>query len=242
MIFLSPSNTLAAENSDVLAEKIANLLNIPRHSVFLECPSKEIDFLVLHGQKTIRMCLRKTDKKNRCEFSIHNLNIAPEKQKISFEALIENNAPHPKNWLSLMQIHSFPDQGEKWRCPPFSLEYYDNTLRLFNRWDTTKTSKTSGYNCTEEGSSIKSKTIFSDVPLEKWMKISLDLKLSHGEDGYIMTSINTHRFPKLIGPNIYNDSRPPFLKFGIYKPTSWDKEHKISCVTYRNIDISNANK
>jgi len=235
---LAPHEALAIENSKNLTEKIAIFLKIPIHRIFLECSSKEIDFPVLDGQKTMRMCLRKTDRKKRCEISIHNLTIAPEPQKISFEALIENSAPAPKKWFSIMQIHSFPDKGEKWRCPPFSLEYFENTLRLFNRWDTKKTSKTFGDNCTEEGSSIASKTVFSDIPLEKWIKISLDLKLSFGEDGYINTSIGKQGFTKLIGPNIYNDKRLPFLKFGIYKPTSWDKQHKMSCVTYRNIDIS----
>lgn len=238
LLCLLPYNAAASEVSKALTKEIADFLNLPVQRVFLECFSHEIDFPVLDGQKTMRICLRKSDKQKRCEISIKDLKTTPALQKISFEAMIENSASKPEKWFSLMQIHSFPDKGESWRCSPFSLEYSKSALRLFNRWDPNKISKTDILTCASPETSISSKTIFSGIQLEKWNKISLDLKLSFENDGYIKSTLNNQSFPVLHGPNLYNDKRPPYLKLGIYKPNSWDKHHKISCVTYRNIDIS----
>ena len=220
-------------------DALAAFFGVPRSAIQIECPQHS--FTLTHHSKNpeLSLCLHKAEQKKRCEIVIKTLKKAPYINHIAFEAKTSHNINHPTEWVGLMQIHAFPDKNENWRCPPFSLETVHNRLRMYNRWDTEKISRISRHSCAGRGNSIQARTVFENLPVHQntWFSMDMEMRLSHGPDGTIRITPPGSTPIALKGPNIYNDSKPPYLKFGVYKPTSWGKGHLLSCVTYRNMDI-----
>ncbi len=227
--------SFAAE--DAIKTKMADFFNVSPERIYIECPQNSYRFSEEEGQETLNFCLHKLDQNKRCEVSISNLGRSPEINRISYDIKVADVTPR-KLWQSVMQIHSFPDEGEKWRCPVMSLEVVNGTFRSFNRWDASPVSRTLGYNCAEAGSSISSRPVLNDVAVKPghWQKVELTSKLSI-EEGELLLKIDGKGSGSLEGPNIFNDKKPPFLKFGIYKPTGFEKGHVESCVKYKNVKI-----
>lgn len=231
--------SLASSNKNTELE-LSEFFGVSEEMLSIECPQKTFYLNGKGKEAELSICLNKGDNKKRCEITIRALKTVPETNHVSFSAKISSNINNPRNWTSIMQIHAFPDWRESWRCPPLSVEIAEGNLRIFNRWDATPISKTSDSSCAKEGNSIQSRTIIKGYPIEqdKWISLALDLKLSYQDNGNLSLSIDGNDEITVSGANIYNDKTNPYLKFGVYKPNAWDEGHVLSCVTYRNMDIS----
>ncbi len=235
-LLLFSSATFAGDN---LAEReIAEFFDVSADRVHIECPQRSYNFTTEDNQTILNFCLDKVDQNKRCEVSIAGLDRSPDINEISYDLKIADITPR-NLWQSVMQIHSFPDEGEKWRCPVLSLETVAGNFRSFNRWDVSPVSKTLGYNCAEAGSTISSRSVIDNVPIRpgEWQKIEFASRLS-AQDGSLQLKVDEKDSGVLRGPNIFNDKKPPFLKFGIYKPAGFEKGHLKSCVKYKNVKIS----
>ncbi len=239
-LFFSYNNYAKANDYNISKRAIAKFLGVPEEFVSIECPQQSFKLNGTGRDATLSICLNKADNQKRCEIAVGYLKKPPYSNHISFEAKVAHNTDKIKEWMIALQIHAFPDKGESWRCPALSADITGGKLHMFNRWDASKISKTHGYHCAEKGSSIQSRTVIDNysVGIGKWFSLNMDLKLSHLSDGNIDISLNNDKKINLSGANTYNDDRPPFLKLGIYKPNGWDKNHILSCISYRNVDIS----
>lgn len=227
----------ADDNYANMKKELSEFFKVSADRINIECPQKSYELTGQQSDQILNICLHKADNQKRCEITISGIDRAPVKHHISYELNFSDPNPR-KRWESIMQIHSFPDKGEAWRCPVASFEVKDGLYRMYNRWDASPISRTLGYNCAEQGSSISSRTIINDVKVKagQWQKIVLDAGLST-EDGEFRFSIDDKVSPDFKGPNTFNDERQPYLKFGIYKPTGWENDHVTSCVKYRNVKI-----
>ena len=237
------SNPVWAGQDEAMKGRLAEFFNVSPDQIYIECDQNTYQLGEEGGMPVLNVCLNKVDqKKRRCEITVHGLKRSPSVNKISYDINIADTTPH-KEWESVMQIHSFPDKGEAWRCPVTALEAEKGAFRIFNRWDASPLSTTYGYNCAEPGSSISSRNIIKDVDIKpgQWQKVELNLTLSTGADGRYQAIIDNANSGMIEGPNTYNDQKLPFVKFGIYKPTSWEDDHQQTCVKYRNVKIVTGN-
>lgn len=225
--------------------QMAAALGVPVDGIFIECPQNTYSIKRDEkGQKAteLKICLSPDDVGKRCEVTVMPLRASPATYKISLEMNVLAESP-ASFWYSVMQIHSFPDQGESWRCPPFSLEVVGQRFRAYSRWDTSPISRTMGNNCTETGSSLRGRDLLSGVPVlyNRWQQVELGGSLSPYNDGRLFLNINKWKSLRINGGNIFNDARSPFIKLGIYQPAGWDEKlwrsaHPV-CVGYRNLKI-----
>lgn len=229
--------TCPAKADDAVNQKLAKFFGVEKERIFVECPQQSFS-LEDKIEPVLNICLKKLDKQKRCEIAVHNLKRVPAAHNISYEISVKDPQPR-REWQSFMQIHSFPDKGEAWRCPVAALEAEDGTFRIYNRWDASALSLTTGHNCTEPGSSISGRSILQDVSVMPgaWQKVNMDVALSTEENGHFQAKIGPKDSGLINGPNTFNDKKDPFLKFGIYKPTSWEKGHVETCVQYRKVEI-----
>ncbi len=236
--FLSPVTVTAGTQTK--HEKLSTFFGMQSDIIQVECPQSSFDVNTTKTPHELSICLNKAAQEVRCEITVKPFHKAPYSGALSFEMKLSHNTPHPERWLSLFQIHSFPDPSEHWRCPPLVLEAYQDTMRMHNRWDKQGISRTHGYHCAEQGSTIQNRTLFENYTYNQneWIPVTIDTKLSHRDDGYIKTTIGSQDHALISGPTYYNDQKPPYLKFGLYKPSGWAQEHFLSCITYRNVDIS----
>jgi hypothetical protein len=220
-------------------KEIAGFLNVDSNRLSTECPQDSYGIEGIGSDKRLFFCLSSRDAKKRCEIAISSLDLPPARYQIQFE--VKQDDPYITNfWHSIMQIHSFPDFGEKWRCPPLSIEINKKSFRAYSRWDKSRISKTLGNNCTEIGSSITSKELINNVAVKslKWNRLSLDMFATHADNGGVKLNINESSSELKNRGNLYNDKAPPYLKLGVYKPAGWTKseirENRKVCVSYRN--------
>jgi hypothetical protein len=166
----------------------------------------------------------------RCEIATHDLININEAFELSFVFSTDYIEKKGGQWHSLFQIHSFPDKGEHWRCPVLALEIIEGTLRMFNRWDTNQISSLVDGTCASAKNSIKSRKMFSDyvIEVDTEYKITILGKLALDDSGILEIRINDEVVGSYEGPNMFNDERGPYLKFGIYKPTWWKYRRTLS--------------
>ena len=229
--------------------ELAEFFGVSESRVTLECPQKTYSIEKVKKKKkkkkdkyvnkdVLTICLNKKDRQRRCEIAVHGIDVHPAKHNIRFQLRVGKDFKAGNEWQSLMQLHSFPDKGEAWRCPVMSMEAHKNSFRMFNRWDTAPLSQTTGYHCTGPDSSIQARTLFSDIGIKPghWNKFNMDLVLSHTRHGKIKLVFDKNK-TSTSSSNHFNDKRSPYLKFGIYKPTTWESGHESSCVQYRKVQI-----
>jgi hypothetical protein len=218
--------------------EFARFFGVDEKRIFVECRDESFEFRREAGASVLNMCLRPGKHGTRCEVAIHDLPRAPRENIVSFDVRQSDDVPR-KRWHSVMQIHSFPDKGEIWRCPVMALEVEENRFRMFNRWDREARSVAVGYDCAGAGSTLQSRQVFGDVAVRPgaWQTVKMNAVLSWKDDGRLRAGVDGHGGALLEGPNIYNDRRGNFLKFGIYKPTGWEAGHDKVCVDYRNVRI-----
>lgn len=135
-------------------QQIADFIGGTRDQIHIECPQKSYDIKSDGEGGFLNICLNYKDAQKRCEISISGFDNIPAQYDVSFELKEAKNSPSER-WHTVMQIHSFPDKTEKWRCPPLSVEVKNGKFRAYSRWDIHKVSRTYGNNCTEAGSSIQ---------------------------------------------------------------------------------------
>lgn len=175
--------------------------------------------------------------RRRCELAIHNWLKRDGAFDISFEFRVIGDA-RDEEWLSIFQIHSFPDSGESWRCPIMALEIVGSNLRMFNRWDLQKISDTSVSTCANAHSSMASNTLIQDAnfKLGEWQHFRIKGMMSLTNNGYISVELNKEQVGEYQGPTTFNDQRQPYLKLGLYKPTSWSMVSDYR-VEYRHVSL-----
>jgi hypothetical protein len=119
-------------------------------------------------------------------------------------------------------------------------------FRVFNRWDEKKISETDKYGCVAPNGSIQSREVLGNIPLayDDWRRFSLSMNVSPYKDGTLEASIGEKSSGELPGGNVYNDKRPPFIKFGIYKPAGWSESElqsgKEICASYKNFHMQSS--
>jgi Polysaccharide lyase len=234
---ISDANGRPIENDMMV--KIANFLDVDANRISSECPQDSFGIKGSGSDERLYFCLGSRDTQKRCEIAISGLDSPPARYQISFDVRKDSSSVSD-HWYSIMQIHSFPDFGEKWRCPPLSVEINKQSFRAYSRWDKSEISKTYGYNCAEEGSSITSTELINHVVVRYnvWNRLTLDIFATHIDNGAIKININESSSELKNRGNLYNDKAPPYLKLGVYKPAGWTKseikENKKVCVSYKN--------
>ena len=220
-------------------KEIADYLGVDPNLIFVECRDKTIS---LTEDNNLKFCLKKENHEKRCEISVNTFSKAPWFNDVSYSFRLTEDALKEQYHYALMQIHVFPDKklGEEWRCPPITMDMTADHLSIHNRWDQEKLSKTYGYNCAEPGSSIKTRSLFSQdgIATDTWYPVSLSSRFSYKDDGILNLKFGDQPAEEFTGPNSYNDDRIPFLKLGIYKPTTWVGDQKQICIEYKDININ----
>lgn len=210
-----------------------------------ECSKNNLSVKTNHYGESIEVVLARAKsgyQKKRCELVVHGALRREKEFKLSYNFKINDNRYSDEvdpTWFALMQFHSKPNKNEAWRCPILALESHDGTLRMFNRWDSQQVSTTVNGTCADDGNSIQSRTMFRDIPYEsdRWYKIEIAGQLSWQDDteACLTVSIDDAVVAEECGPNTFNDWYQPFLKFGVYKPTTWRLDKEIR-VEYKNIE------
>lgn len=225
--------------------RLAAFFGVAEKDISVECPQDTYSIVQEGKVDTLRMWIRAGKNEKRCEIAVKTLSKDSKlAQRVSFDVM-QPSTNISKEWYAIMQIHSFPDKnlGEVWRCPPLSFEAMNRGYRAFSRWDKNEKSLTSGYNCTEEGSTIKARELMSNVPVlyDSWQKLTLDIVMSPFDDGQVRLAVGRFVSPVFKGGTRFNDAKPPYLKFGIYKPAGWTAEERQRgqdlLVFYKNVEI-----
>ncbi len=203
-----------------------------------ECAQNTVDGDLMSGETTFT--LRAEDReRRRCEIAVHHHLRADHTAVITFQFRLAPNWPrHDDRWAAIFQIHSFVDKGEGAKCPIMALEVIGSRARAFNRWDASPISDTAQGPCADKSATIKSRTLFQGVPLDPgtWTDMKIVYRPSLTEDGRIAVSLARRQVADAKGPNMYNDQRGPYFKFGVYKPTGWNQGGPYT-VSYRNISV-----
>ncbi|GGA64514.1 hypothetical protein GCM10011369_02350 [Neiella marina] len=191
------------------------------------------------SSNSIEMCLDPKDKAKRCEFAVNDALSHTGTYRVAFDFRVTTIDSTDSEWHSYFQVHSFPDKDERWRCPIQALELHSGAFRMFNRWDPTPVSITKSGTCSGAENSIQSRTLFQDLSLTEgdWHHYEQVGRLASIDGGELTVTIDQVEMATIKGPNTFNDQREPFLKFGIYKPTSWRSEQPL-CVEYRDIQVT----
>lgn len=238
-----PSAAIATKPDATLKEAqrqaLAQFFGVDANKVQVECPEQTLSLTQEGSSQVLHICTHQELFQKRCEVALQVLERYPAHNRIRYEVRLGGDWMLRDRWFLINQIHSFPDYDEKWRCPMLSLEVDKNGFRMPNRWDSTPISRTSGYNCTEPGSTIQERMLFQDLPAlpDRWHTIQIDAQLSGRETGQIQVQMDKIPVTDNMGVNAYNDKRPPFLKFGIYIPNGWGKHEKTLCADYRHVKV-----
>lgn len=202
-----------------------------------ECRGKKINYY----QNILKFELSYVERQSkRCEITNRQMIQLNEPFILTFTLEASRVDYLDDQWHSILQIHSFPDLklGEKWRCPISALEVYKGELRMFNRWDSDKVSITNNGTCANQGNSISSRRLFSGYRIERDKAYNVVIKgvMSYSKRGRLTVIINNEVLADIKGPNAFNDIQGPFVKYGIYKPTSWKGKQTLK-YSYSNMDF-----
>ncbi len=227
----------------IKVKEIADFLGVNIKYLSIECPQDTYGLKGEGSDRSLTFCLSHKDTEKRCELALSGLDTPPAMYQVSFEVKEEKTSPSNR-WHSIMQIHSFPDFGEKWRCPPLSVEINKGYIRAYSRWDKSLISKTTGYNCAETGSSITSESVIDNIPIKygNWNKFLLNIYGTYNNDGVLKLKLNESSSELKNRGNLYNDKKAPYIKLGVYKPAGWS-EFEIQkgnpvCVSYKNFKLN----
>jgi hypothetical protein len=216
-------------NSHVLASEI---------SIHTECDMNKILF---SNDGSIHFSLQRTSKKKRCEIAVLNFLQYSRLFRVEFDFKTQS-LYELDDWHSYFQIHAMPDEGENWRCPIYALETFRGKLRSFLRWDYQNISILNQGSCASSSNSIQSIMLFEEVKYNNsaWNHFSILGSLGLGKNNCLEIRLNNVLLAKHCGANIFNDKSPPYLKFGIYKPSGWRRAHSIY-LDVKNLEVSHDN-
>ena len=176
---------------------------------------------VCSGQFSSEFYLKSKNAKSRTEL----VGMKPNNFKIGSEYWIGFAVFLSKDWKidnsrasndSIWNLHGVPDQniGETWRNAPIALNVNKDKWVLRRGWCAKK-------KCNGKDNSKK----FTDIAkweAGKWTEFVFNIKLSYKNDGFIKIWKDGVGPITIKGPNAYNDSKGPYMKYGIYK-SSWGK-------------------
>lgn len=204
----------------------------------VDCPEKTYEV----GQTSaegIRLCLPFSNAKQaRCEiYAINGTDIRDKNYKISYEIALDKDWKFVDDWIIISQIHSRPDPGEAWRCPLFSLEVHNNSLRLVSRHDLSRITDP-GHICASGSSTMRARMVFQNVPLKRnqWHSLEFAVNLSLSPRGSIVARLNARQVGAAAGSNTFNDRSAPFIKFGVYKAHP-RPAHGLYCARFRSFEL-----
>lgn len=208
-----------------------------------ECLSKNINHK-LPNFLSVTMT-RDDSPHKRCEIYTKDLLALEEDFILEFNFTPQTLDASDFEWHSILQFHSVPDldQGEEWRCPIAALIIQDGKLRMPSRWDKNKVSVLKNGTCASKANSIKSRNLFKDYQLitDQIYNVKIFGNLSYKSNGYLRVLINGKELANVTGPTAFNDDEGPYLKLGIYKPTSWKFSTEIS-YRYENFIFKKTSK
>ena len=232
---LTSMDSNAVEGKAVDLEQVIDFVPNESGNLLVECASSLWSYDA--ESKTTLFSLTPERDRKRCEFAFKGLLNRDSPFSISFSFKVSERYDDPDNWHSYFQIHSFPDEGEEWRCPILALESIGGKLRMYNRWDTHNLSITDNGTCADFGNTIESRVLFlpTDFELEGWNKMTIEGLLSTTEDGWLNIYLNDEQISESNGPNTFNDVLQPYFKIGIYKPTSWGDNSHIQ-VEFKDVE------
>jgi hypothetical protein len=207
--------------------------------LFNECPQDTVTGDITSDGETTFTLKSEDRQRRRCEIAVHHQLRQDRTAIIAFQFRLAPDWPrHDDRWAAIFQIHSFVDKGEGAKCPIMALEVIGGRARAFNRWDASPISDTAHGPCADKSATIKSRKLFEGLPLEpdRWIDAKIVYRPSLTDEGRIAISIDRHQLADAKGPNMYNDQRGPYVKFGVYKPTGWTEAGPYT-VSYRHISI-----
>ncbi|BCL74045.1 hypothetical protein TUMSATVNIG1_60310 (plasmid) [Vibrio nigripulchritudo] len=212
----------------------------PNEKVHIECHFDLITAQYTRYGAGTELKLNKAPNRKRCEFAIQDVferdaSGAIKEFTLSWQFSTNDNFAHFQQWMSYFQIHSVPDSGESWRCPIMALESVSGALRMYNRWDESPISTTKNGTCGNAGNSIKYRKLF-EHPYESkiWNNVEISGRLHYEGEPCLTVKLNDNVVSNVCGPNTFNDKKVPYIKFGVYKPTTWESDEEIE-LYIRNI-------
>ena len=147
----------------------------------------------------------------------------------------------PTDWVDdpstseiIWQLHEFPDACEDWRSPYLGLHITGNSIQLTRRYD----SKACSNGNVPEGLGT-----IATTPLIKgqWVDVVIKAQFSYTSTGRIQYWVNGQLVGDQTGGNIYNDTRPGYLKVGLYR-WAWNNTAIASRTVYHDeVRVGDAN-
>lgn len=119
---------------------------------------------------------------------------------------------------------------EPWHSPAFAILTQNGHLWVTGRWDPNNITlnDTPG-----PGGGIYSQDL-GPYKTKRWNHFRLHVQWSYGKEGGLELYDNNELIFKRLGPNCYNDWRPPGMQLGIYKE-DWTKHPGFSQVHHRSL-------
>jgi hypothetical protein len=228
-----------AANSTVNKNDIFKLLKLnalgKNVKIGIECDYDSIS--IENG--TITMAHEKALDKKRCEIALYGIPVRDIPFRLSFDFKVNNNFKTFNNSHVLFQVHGSPDfhDGESWRTPILALQSINGSLRMINWWDENYISSVDAENIENSNKKIKLRKLFSayNYSPEKWYTLDILGAFSYKDKSCLQVLIDEVQVSNVCGFNTYNDKNQPYFKFGVYKPTIWEKIDEKIIVSYRNI-------
>ncbi|ADO73506.1 polysaccharide lyase [Stigmatella aurantiaca] len=147
----------------------------------------------------------------------------------------------PADWVTdastgevIWQLHEFPDSCETWRSPYLGLYVQGGMVTLYRRYD----SKPCTVGNTPEGIAAVAST-----PLIKgqWVDVVIKAQFSYTSSGRTQYWINGQLVGDQMGGNIYNDTRPGYLKVGLYRWEWKDTAIPSRTIYHDEVRVGDAN-
>lgn len=205
----------------LMSVKAAIIFSSPFESGFSEwkyqqlCCSHSAELVsspVRAGNKALKFTYKKTDYTNegsrRAELEDSSIPAGSERW-YAVSIYVPTSFTTTEGGFIITQFHSTEDQGEPGKIPPLFLATDGQTLRLGNRWDTTKTT-------TNIRDVQRQDWDLGPIPKGRWVDFVFHAKWSYQSDGLLEVFQDGKKVISKIGPNSYNDDRGPYMKIGMY--------------------------
>lgn len=183
------------------------------------------------GSKAVKFTLKKEDPitagSKRAELKLGTVP-ANSEQWYAFSVFFPADFVPDPDMEIIAQWHNVPDfnQGETWRTPALYLRPKNGKLYIQRRWDARPVN----------GNNPQGRETI-DLGFYKtnaWTDFVFHVKWSHKGDGLLEVWQDGKLIVQKQGPNVYNDAKGPYFKFGIYKP-GWKNKPEQSRTNQRTL-------
>ncbi|CCO44217.1 exported hypothetical protein [Vibrio nigripulchritudo SOn1] len=240
----TPVNNIWKELYGTMSFQLSETLqHLDNGKVHVECSLDNIAVVKRRYETVIQTIMNNyVSGRKRCELATTAQRIARDKPfNLEFKLKLSSKLSDSRQWFSAFQFHSNPDKGENWRCPILALESVQGNFRMYNRWDENRISTTKNGTCGNAGNSIQYRKLFEDLNYnaEDWIPVKISGVLSYSNpEACLSVSVGGVEMSYVCGLNTFNDGKPVYAKFGIYKPTSWDTAEREITAEYKDIRFS----